>query len=166
MRGLEVGRVFVIPLLGGGFGFGVITFVDRSIGMFCDVFDALADDPEPPADLASRPRLLRDRWFGAELQLRPGSGTGERWRPTAVSMPGVAPSTRWYLTGGPPRPYFRKDLYRELPPEPVDPAETGGLLRLSARFPPYLTAEVEVGLKRLDLTPDAWIAAWRAGTDA
>lgn len=161
---LEPGRVFVIPLLGGGHAFGVITFNERKTGIFCDVFDCVSEGPEPPDDLATRPLVLRDRFVGPEFSLEPGDRAGEAWRATAVKLPGsFAPSTRWYLMGGPPPlPYKRKDLLRELPAEPVEASQIDGLLRLSKRGAPFPAAEIEVVVKHLDITPEQLIAAWRA----
>lgn len=162
------GRVFAIPLLGGGFAFGVITYNDKAIGMFCHVFDALAETPKPPPDLAERPLALSDCYCGAEFMVDASKGNGEPWRATSLQLPGrFAPSTRWYLTGGPPRPYFKKDLYRELPPEALgDEPDVSGLLQLRTRFPPHRTAEVEVAVKRLALTPDELIRAWRERSES
>lgn len=161
---LEPGRVFVIPLLHGGYAFGVITFYERKIGMFCDVFDYVSEQPELPADLATRSVALRDRFVGVEFSLEPSDGAGEAWRATPLRLPGpIAPSTRWYLMGGPsPLPYKRKDLFGELPAEPVEASAIDGLLRLSTRGAPYRTAEAEVAVKHLDITPEQLIAAWRA----
>lgn len=159
----EVGRVFVIPLLGGGYAFGVITFYDVSLGMFCDVFDHVSDEPEPPPDLAERPLALRDRYVLADFQIKDERRSGARWRLTKMRLSApVSPSTRWYAMGAPPRPYQRKDLYRELPAEEIDEAQAKSLLQLSTRFPPFRAAEAEVAVKHLDATPDELIDAWRA----
>ena len=158
------GKVFCIPFLNGGYGFGVITFYVEEIGLFSSIYDYLGDSPKPPADLADKPFILEDSYGGMEFMIRPKhvAQRGAKWTFTKLRVEDVAPKQRWYLMGSPPRSFRRTDIFRELPDVPLSEEEAADYARMETRFPPYRAAAFEVAIKRLDQTPEALIEAWQA----
>ena len=70
------GRVFTIPLLHGGYAFGVITFNDDGLGMFCNIYDHYEETDEPPLDITTKPIVVFDLLMGSEFHLKPSDGLG------------------------------------------------------------------------------------------
>lgn len=163
-RELVPGRVFVAPLLGGGFAFGVVTFFDKGLMILSDIFDVLAADAVPPPDLGNSPILIRNLQVGAEFHLTPKHEAGGCWKLTPLILAGtVRPSVRYFRMGRELHLSKRVDVFGEEPTRPLLPEEADAYPRISKPFPPVPVAEIEVAVKRLTVTPRALIAAWRAG---
>jgi hypothetical protein len=158
------GRVFVVPLLGGGFAFGVHTFLVKRFFSFGNIFDYFVDEPIPPPDLSEKQIVIFDvQGIVGEFTRFPVEDAGEPWWFTNEYVHGPASKmkNRYFLLGGPPPK--RKDILGIEPTVPIPLEEAKKYPELGKRFPPYTTAEIEVAVKRLDVTPDQLIAAWRAG---
>jgi len=154
----QPGRVFVVPLLGGGFAFGYAT-AERGPSLFCNFFDYLSEDDQPPESLLDRPILIRDHQVGAEFTRGPAR-SGEPWRFTDLRLKEpVKLQNRYIQMGIPPR---RVDVLGEEPDVPLSPEDAKKVPKLASRFPPYSAALVEVAMKRLDMTPDDLVDAWEA----
>jgi hypothetical protein len=156
---VKPGALFVVPLLGGGHAFGYVTAVYNGFA-FCDVFDHVQDSADVPADIEQKPLALKDVQVLGEFTLKPARKAGGPWKVRGTTSRHVLPHNRYVRMGLPPR---RIDVVREQPDSPLTSAEAEKYPMLASRFPPYTTALVEVTVKRLAMTPEALIAAWRQG---
>jgi len=158
----QVGRIFTVPLLGGGYAFGYLTYYRKGKLPLVDIFDHVSDESTPPRDIASKPVLLRDMFVGAEFILTPKHKAGERWRFTKETMPGpVKPHNRYYRMGSPPRSFKRIDILGEEPDVPLSPEEAQKYPTVGNSFAPAPTAQIEVAAKRLLMSPADLVKAWR-----
>jgi hypothetical protein len=162
----KTGRVFVVPLLGGGYSFGVLTFYNRAIGALGNIIDFVGDDPDPPPEIHEKPVTIHDVWCHTEFFLKPSANAGEPWKFTKilVSSP-LRPRNRYYRMGSFPGDYMRRDILGEEPSIPLSPEEALKYPRLSVPFPPFNAAQIEVAVKRLDVTPDEFIKSWRSNRE-
>lgn len=158
-RQLNVGEIFSIPLLGGGFGFGYTT-AERHAIRYCDIIDFLGDSPVPPANVRELPVVLRDLTAMDEFYLPRNSTQGERWRTTGLGIDRpVRPQERYIRME---MPFRRIDLLNEEPSVPLSPEDFKEYRVLSVSGAPHAAAVVEIAIKRLDLTPQQLIDKWRA----
>jgi len=158
----QVGRIFVAPLLCGGYGFGYITYFSRSLMTLSNIFDFIGDEPTPPHDITEKPIIIHDLIVGPEFLLTHEHNAGEQWKFTKMFVEGsVAPKNRYYIMGGPPRAYRRIDILEEEPDMPLSPDEAMKYPDPGAPFPPVPTAQVEVELKRLAISPKDLVKSWR-----
>jgi hypothetical protein len=158
----EPGRVFVVPLLQGGYAFGYLTFFDKGLMGLGNIFDYVGDDPKPPPDITEKPVLLHDHIIGSEFLLTPKHKAGERWKFLNIYMKGqVAPQNRYYRMGGPPRSFRRIDILKEEPDVPLSPEESTKYPTVSMPFPPTPTAKIEVAVKHLLMSPQDLVKGWR-----
>jgi len=157
--GFATGRVFVVPLLGGGFAFGYAT-AQLSPSVFVNIFDHVSDNDTLPSNLAELRVELYDLQIGGEFRIMDATREGDEWRwcDERVQAP-IAPRNRYVQMGLPPR---RIDVLGEEPDRPLTPEQAKGVPFLGFRFAPYTVALIEVALKRLDGTPKDLINSWRA----
>lgn len=156
----QPGRVFVVPLLGGGFAFGYAT-AECSASLFCNFFDYVGESDRPPESVLDRPIVIRDHQVGMEFTIKDPARSGQPWRFTDLTVKGpVKLQNRYVQMGIPPR---RVDVLGEEPDVPLSPEEAKKVPFLGTRFPPYSAALVEVAVKRLSVTPKELATAWREG---
>jgi hypothetical protein len=136
----------------------------KSFNYFGNIFDYIGEEPVPPSDLSEKQIIIYDiQTISTELSLQSSYNAGEPWWFTNEYVHGPASKmkNRYFLLGGPPPK--KTDILEIEPDVPIPPEEAKKYSKLGKRFPPYTTAEIEVAVKRLDVTPDQLIAAWRAG---
>ena len=151
-----------MPLLCGGYGFGYITYFNRSLMTLSNIFDFIGEKSTPPHDITERPIIIHDLIVGPEFLLTPKHNAGERWKFTKMSVKKlVTPKNRYYRMGGPPRTYRRIDILKEEPDMPLPSDDAMKYPAVSTPFPPVPTAQVEVELKRLDMSPRDLVTSWR-----
>lgn len=156
------GRVFVVPLLGGQYAFGVLTFFDPVLGVFCDIYDYVSSESEPPEDIVNKPDILRDLQVGPEFFLKPKAECGNRWTFTNIfSKTSIFPHNRYYKIGTRLRGFKRVDLEGIEPDISLTQVESEQYKSISYRYVPYNTAYIEVEVRRLTVTPEELIASWR-----
>lgn len=160
------GRVFTIPLLHGGYAFGVITFNDDGLGMFCNIYDHYEETDEPPLDITTKPIVVFDLLMGSEFHLKPSDGLGDKWKLTKIfDSNNTKPRDRYVRIGGPRTGFKRVDLYRKEPVTPISAKESEQLRPISFRPSPYSAARVEVAVKNLTIMPEELIQSWRLRHD-
>lgn len=159
---LKVGQVFSIPLLGGGYAFGYVTYFGKMHqGLFnrANIFDYYSDNNRPDKSILDKPIALYDIAFGEEFVLTPKSSAGGRWEPLELFVEGnVQPHTRYYRMGMPP---FRIDILEEDSKVPLTDEEAEGYDFMFIDFAPFPTAQVEVIVKKLDIDEIELIKQWR-----
>jgi len=157
----EVGRVFSIPLLDGGFAFGYATAVFDE-WRFCDILDHVATSTAPPTDLLKKPIVLEDLVAGTVFYLPrfpQCENAGSRWEPTELMVPWpVRPKNRYVRMER-----TRVDILREEPPMKLSADEAEQYPHLACRFAPYQAAVVEIAVKRLSIKYRELIENWVAG---
>jgi len=156
----EIGRVFSIPLLDGGFAFGYVT-AEFSM-CFCDIFDCVHSSAEPPPEILERPIILHDLIARTVFYLPRFprcDNAGSRWESTELMVPWpVRPKNRYV------RMETRKvDILREEPTITLSDEEAEQYPYLECGFAPYQAAVVEVAVKRLSCTYRELIDNWVAG---
>ena len=153
------GRIFFVPLLDGGFGIGRITAIYDGF-TYCDIYDHVQEDDDlVPDTIEERPFIVRDVRVLGEFRLKPKDEAGWAWRPTdRCTVKPAVPKNRYVAIGLSPRRY---DVLDEEPDVSITQEEASALPKLSANFAPYPTAEVEIALKRLSVSPREHLAAWR-----
>jgi hypothetical protein len=161
--GFAVGRVFCIPFLGGGYGYGYTTAV-FSGSIFCNILDLL--DDQPTADcgrFVDSPILIYDLQAGTDfeplgLKKRPPY---EPWFYLDCAMPGqVAPKCRYVRMGLPPR---QVDILGIQPDRVLSIAEAERIPKVATVFSPGNTGMVEVLVKRLRMTGMDFLDEWEQG---
>lgn len=159
---LKVGQVFSIPLLGGGYAFGYVTYFGKMHqGLFnrANVFDYYSDNNRPDKSILDKPIALYDIAFGAEFVLTPKLKAGEKWQPLDLFVEGnVQPHTRYYKSGV---PTVRFDILEEEPDMPLTDEEAKEYSFMSIGFPPAAAAQVEVFVKRLKIDEYELVDQWR-----
>jgi len=156
----KIGRVFVAPLLGGGYAYGYGTA--NVLGyLYSNIYCYVGTEPTPPKDICSKPVQIHDLIVGEEFTLTPSMDAGEKWQFTAMTVPEVPkPRHRYVRMGIPPR---RIDILGEEPDVPLkEETEVNKYPKLSKDFAPYPAALIEVTLKQLDMTPDELVEQWDA----
>lgn len=162
-KNFQPGRVFVVPLLGGGYAYGYFTYFNKHLMTLGNIFDFWSESATPPSDIADKPIIMFDLTLGAEFLLSAKSNAGERWKITKTSVPGaVTPRNRYFRMGGPPRSYRRIDILGKEPDLPLSPEEAAKYPAVSKDFPPTPTAQVEIAVKRLLMSSAELIKSWRA----
>lgn len=157
-RGPQVqpGRFFSAPLLGGGYAYGYITFVDPAVMTLCDVYDLIAESEAVPQDIESYPLILRDLRIGrSEFRLRPSEEEefGKRWLLSKrVKDEEVKPHSRFFLMG-PRDDRFVYDIFKEHPERSATPEDLEKLQPAGFAFPPVTANTIEVAIRRLDVSP-------------
>ena len=153
------GRVFLVPLLRGGYAIGYVTHrVPRSVTLVT-ILHLVLDHPSPGAeDLRAGP-LIIDMMSGADF-VGPKLHPELAWSFTALKMPMPVQVTRRFVKMGlPPK---RKDLLGILPDTPLSAADAEKLPALGTTFPPGNTAQIEVALRRIDAPWVLYAREWAA----
>jgi hypothetical protein len=160
------GRIFVVPLLGGGYAFGYLTWSKKGSLRLVNIFDYVSEDPAPPADLLQKPIAIYDMFVGAEFLLTPKHKAGKRWTLTKDVVPGnITPRNRYYRMGAAPWGFKRVDMLGEEPDLPLSPEEAKQYPSQGQSLPPVPTAQIEIKLKRLDVAPLDFVRSWRSRMD-
>lgn len=144
-----LGSIFVIPLLGGQFGFGYVTAI-RSGQYLCNIFDVVTDDPVPDDGIRNSP-LLIDGYLASPMDFARSKKLPslEPWAFCGMKMEGkVTSENRYFQIGLPPRKFDFMQLEKDVP---LTNEEAASFRFLKVRFPPGSTAEIEVALKRMDV---------------
>lgn len=157
------GRVFVIPLLGGGYAYGVVTS-GYKFG-FSNIYDRVGDSMTVPDDLAGGGFCLYDvQGLDTGMQRKNFERVGPSWVWSDVVHEGARPEQRYVVVGkGPVPPPKRLDILGEEEPVHLSPDETHDFPTVEYTGAPFNTARIEVAVKRLGMTPKELIVKWRAG---
>lgn len=156
-----VGNVFVIPLLGGQFGFGYVTAVNDGIYL-CNIFDVVSDDPNPGDAIRSAPVLI-DGYLVGGLEFRKSKRLAplQPWAFCGVRMDGeVRSANRYFREGIPPQ---RIDFMGVEKDVPLTKDEAASYRAIRIPFSPGATAEIEIALKRLNVESLDLMRQWGVG---
>ena len=155
--GFERGRMFSVPLLGGGYAYGYFTSVDVPLMKLVDAYDRIGWTPGVPDDIEATPLIVESLPIGgAEFTLSPkrAAEVGRRWMLSDRVLPHAPrPSKRFFIQGARTRPAVI-DVLGELPDRPATQADLAGLPTYGHDFPPTTTNAIEVAIRRIDVDPD------------